>query len=143
LAKSNTNPVEAQFDMLTRDLPPGILSVFEELRSIVRSTVPEATEKVNMGWRSLNFSHPDVGYFCGLFPVPDRVDIAFEFGVLLADPDGFFDDLGKQVGFARIKSRRGIRKASFKRLLKAAVSLPASRAVRLELVRSGARAEEF
>lgn len=124
---------------LTRDLPPEIILVIAELRSLIRLTIPDATEKVNLGWRSLNYSHPQVGYFCGLFPFPDRVDVAFEFGVLLADPDGFFDDHGKQVGFARIRSREDIRGTLFQRMLRAAVSLPSDRSTRLALVRSGAK----
>ncbi len=124
---------------LTRDLPPEIGARLADLRAIIRRTVPEAVEKVNPGWRSLSFSHPQVGYFCGLFPFADRVDVAFEFGVLLPDPDGFFDDLGRQVGFARLRTGQRLRKAAFQRLLRAAVALPAERAVRLALVRAGAR----
>ena len=141
MAKSTTKPLEASINTLTRDLPPEILSILAELRSIIRLTIPDATEKVNMGWRSLNYSHPEVGYFCGLFPFSDRVDIVFEFGVLLADPDGFFDNLGKQVGFARVRSLKEIRRPSFNRLLKEAVLLPANRSTRVALVRSGAKVE--
>jgi len=141
MPKPTPKPPDLSVHPLTRDLPPEILSVFAELRSIIRLTIPDATEKVNLGWRSLNYSHPDVGYFCGLFPFPDRVDVAFEFGVLLADPDGFFDDRGKQVSFARMRSHKDIRRTPFKRMLRAAVSLPADRTTRLALVRSGAKPE--
>jgi hypothetical protein len=132
-------PLSMSVADLTRDLPPEIISLLAELRSIIRLTVPDANEKVNAGWRSLNYSHPLVGYFCGLFPFPDRVDVAFEFGILLADPDRFFDDHGKQVGFAHIRSHRDVRKTVFQRMLRAAVSLPADRSTRLTLVRSGAK----
>ena len=67
-----------------------------------------------------------------------NIDVAFEFGALLADPDGIFDRRGKQVGFVLIRSPNDIRRAAFKRMLKAAVALPADRATRLALVRSGA-----
>lgn len=141
MPKPAEKPLQPSVDDLTRDLPPEIISVVAELRSIIRLSVPDASEKVNMGWRSVNYSDPHVGYFCGLFPFPDRVDVAFEFGVLLPDPDGFFTDHGKQVGFARIRSLKDIRRTAFKRMLRAAVSLPADRSTRLELVRSGARME--
>jgi hypothetical protein len=73
-------------DALTRDLSPRTQDLLAELRSLVVRTIPAATEKVNLGWKSLNFSHPNAGYFCGLFPVDDRVIAAFEFGVLAARP---------------------------------------------------------
>jgi hypothetical protein len=138
MPKPGDKTPQASVDELTRDLPPGILSVISELRSIIRLSIPNATEKVNMGWRSLNYSHPQVGYFCGLFPFADGVEVAFEFGVLLPDPDGFFDRRGGQVCFARIRSLKELRGTSFKRMLLAAVSLPSDRSSRLALVRSGA-----
>jgi hypothetical protein len=139
MPKPIATPLQVSVDELTRDLPPEMLSVFAELRSIIQLTIPDASEKVNMGWRSLNFSHPRVGYFCGLFPFADRVDVVFEFGILLPDTDNFFDELRRQVGFTHIRSIKGIHKTAFKRMLRAAVSLPEDRSVRLALVRSGAK----
>jgi hypothetical protein len=139
MPKPSEKPLEESLETMVRDLPPEINSAFSELRSIIKLTIPESTEKANPGWRSLNFSHPQVGYFCGLFPFPDRIDVVFEFGVLLADPDGIFDGHGKQVGFIRIHSTKEIRRGPFKRMLKAAVALPENRATRLALVKAGAR----
>ncbi len=130
-------PVEA----LTRDLPLETRALLLELTSLVKRAIPEATQKVNLGWKSLNFSHPNVGYFCGLFPVDDRVVVTFEFGVLLPDPDGILDDRGcaKQVRYLPIRSANRVPRAAIKRLLRAAVSLPGDRATRIALARSGAR----
>jgi hypothetical protein len=116
-------------------------AVLSELRSLIHTTIPDSTEKVTLGWRSLNFSHPDVGYFCGVFPLAERVVMAFEFGALLPDPDGILDSrsCAKQVRYLRITSRKSIPRASLKRLLRAAVSLPGDRATRIGLVRSGAK----
>ncbi len=139
MTRSSTNQPPASIDALTRDLPPEILSTLSELRALIKLAIPDATEKLNLGWKSLNYHHPYVGYFCGLFPFQDRIDVAFEFGILLADPDGIFDGYGKQVGYVRIRSVEGIPRAPFQRMLEAAVSLPADRAVRLALVRASAR----
>jgi hypothetical protein len=70
MPKPTAKPLQTSVAELTRDLPPEIISVLTELRSLIRLTIPNATEKVNMGWRSLNYRHPEVGYFCGLFPFP-------------------------------------------------------------------------
>jgi len=139
LPKPHANKPDVSVETLIGGLPPEIVSAFGELRSLIKLAVAGALEKVNPGWRSLNFSDPGVGYFCGLFPFPDKIDVAFEFGVLLEDPDHLFDSLGRQVGFLRIRSPKDIRRAPFKRMLKAAISLPEDRATRLALVRSGAR----
>jgi len=136
-AKSSQMPLDA----LTRDLLPETRAVLSELTSLIIRSIPEATEKVNLGWRSVNFSHPSVGYFCGLFPVDDRVVVAFEFGVLLPDPDGILDSrsCAKQVRYARIRSLDALPRAALKRLLRAAVSLPRERSTRIALARSGAK----
>lgn len=136
-AKSSQMPLDA----LTRDLLPETRAVLSELTSLIIRSIPEATEKVNLGWRSVNFSHPSVGYFCGLFPVDDRVVVAFEFGVLLPDPDGILDSrsCAKPVRYARIRSLDALPRASLKRLLRAAVPLPRERSTRIALARSGAK----
>jgi hypothetical protein len=103
-AKLSQSPLDA----ITRDLLPETRAVLSEARSLIMTTIPEATEKVNLGRKSLNFSHPNVGYFCGLRPVDDRVTVEFEFGVLLPDPDGILDSrsCAKQVRYARIPLSR-------------------------------------
>ena len=115
--------------------------VLSELRSLIMTTIPEATEKITLGRQSLNFSHPNVGYFCRLCPVDDQVTVEFEFGVLLPDPDGVLqgNSCARQVRYARIRPFNAPPRAAFKRLLRAAVSLPPERTTRLALVRSGAK----
>jgi hypothetical protein len=128
-------------EALTRDLMPQTRDVLSELTSLIGSTIPEATEKVNLGRRRLNFSHPDVGYFCGLLPVDDRVTVIFEFGVLLPDPDGILNgnSCAKQVRYVRIRTLEALPRAALRRLLRAAVSLPRDRSTRIALARSGAK----
>jgi len=135
-ADSSQPPIAA----LTRDLPLETRDLLTELDSLIGNTVPGVTRKVNLGWKSLNFSHPRVGYFCGLFPVRDRVIVAFEFGVLLPDPTGLLDDRGcaKQVRYLPVRSRNRIPRTALKRFLQAAVSLPGDRAARIALAKSGA-----
>jgi len=141
VSKPAAKSYQIPLDALTRDLLPETRAILSELTSLIISTIPEATQKVNLGWKSLNFSHPNVGYFCGLFPVDDRVVVAFEFGVLLPDPDGILDSrsCAKQVRYAQIRSLDALPRAALKRLLRAAVSLPRERSTRIALARSGAK----
>jgi hypothetical protein len=74
-------------DILADHAPP-VRWLVERLREIIRQTVPEATESAHPVWHSISYRHPRSGYFCGIFPFQERVDLAFEFGVLLPDPGG-------------------------------------------------------
>jgi hypothetical protein len=74
-------------DILADHAPP-VRWLVERLREIIRQTVPEATESAHPVWHSISYCHPRSGYFCGIFPFQERVDLAFEFGVLLPDPGG-------------------------------------------------------
>jgi len=141
VSKPAAKSYQIPLDALTRDLLPETRAILSELTSLIISTIPEATQKVNLGWKSLNFAHPSVGYFCGLFPSDGRVVVAFEFGVLLPDPDGILDDRGcaRQVRYVPVLSPHTFPRAALKRLLRAAISLPPERATRIALVRSGAK----
>jgi hypothetical protein len=128
-------------DALTRDLLPDTRAVLSELRSLIVTTVPGATEKVALARKTLNFSHPNVGYFCGLHPVDGRVTVEFEFGVLLPDPDRILiaNSCAKQVRYLRIRSVDTLPRGALKRLLRAAVSLPREHSTRMALTRTGAK----
>jgi len=67
---------------------PEVRALVEHLRKIIRETVPDATESAHPVWHSIGYRHPESGYFCGIFPQNDGVNLAFEFGVLLPDPGG-------------------------------------------------------
>ena len=118
---------------------PEVRALVERLRKIVRETVPEAVEAAYPGWHAIGCRHPESGYFCGIFPQNDIVNLGFEFGTLLPDPDGLLEGAGKQVRYVKIKDRKDIRVRAIKKLLLAAISLPPSREMKLGLVRSGAR----
>jgi hypothetical protein len=126
-------------DAILRDHRPDIRALAERLRAIIRDTAPDAIESANAGWHSLSYHHPQSGYFCGLFPRADDVLLVFEFGVLLPDPDDILEGDGKQVRFVTVRREKDIRVRALKKLLRAALELPASRQVKLALIRSAAK----
>lgn len=128
-------------DVLLRDYSPEIREIVTSLRQIIRETVPEAAELPKPGWRSISFRHPTVGYFCGIFPFQDRVDLAFEFGVLLPDPDGLLSPGPKQVRYVRLFPSSLIPTKPLARLIRSAVALPEDKRVRVAMVKSGAKLE--
>jgi hypothetical protein len=70
--------------------PPPIREPAERLRAIVKRIVPDAVERVRVGWRIIGYDVP-VGrrarYFAWIGPEPKHVHIGFQHGVLMADPD--------------------------------------------------------
>jgi hypothetical protein len=78
-------------DLFLSGYPPDIREMAERLRAIVRSAVPEAIERVRIGWRIIGYDVP-VGrrarYFAFVAPEPEHVHIGFAYGAWMTDPDG-------------------------------------------------------
>ena len=127
---------EITVEELLAEHTPAIREAAERLRRIVAGTVPQATEKAHGFWHSINYRHPDAGYFCGIFPRPDAVLLVFEFGVLLPDPEGILEGDGKQVRQVRIERAKDIRVRPIRTLLREAVELPGGRDEKLAMIRT-------
>ena len=137
MAKRQAQIVAVESILENHSLP--VRRTVERLRAIIRETVPEAVESANAVWHSLSFKHPACGYFCGIFPQATRVDVAFEFGVLLPDPEGRLEGEGKQVRYLRLRDEGDLRAEAFQQLLIEAVNLPPQRAAKLALIRERGR----
>lgn len=72
------------------------------LRQAVLKVIPEASERVYLGWRGIGFHHPDAGYVCAIFPGADRVRLGFERGHLLYDPDQRLEGTGNRVRYLTV-----------------------------------------
>jgi hypothetical protein len=66
--------------------------------------MPDAGEKVYLGWRGIGFHHPTAGYLCAIFPSQEDVKIGFEHGNLLHDPDHLLAGTGKQVRYLTVSA---------------------------------------
>ena len=49
------------------------------------------------GWHSINYRDPVAGFVCALFPTADRVQLVFEHGARLPDPERRLSGTGRQV----------------------------------------------
>ena len=107
---------------------PAIRALVDELCALVEATIPELTSKANPGWHAITYRHPDAGYVVGVFPFDDRVDLIFERGAELSDPDGVLEgDHLKQVRYVRLEPGGSIPQDGIVRLLHSAVHLGALR----------------
>jgi hypothetical protein len=122
--------------------PPPIRSIAGKLREIILETAPEALEKANRGWRSISYRDKQLGYFCGIFPFEDHVDLIFEFGVLLPDPDGILQGDAKQVRYLRFHDREDVHMEEIKPFLIAALDLPPQHAARRGLTQARGSSDE-
>lgn len=127
---------EFTIDDLIGPYPPPIRDTVDRLRRIVLEIAPDANQQVNPGWRNISYSHSNVGYYCGIFPFEDRVDLIFEFGALLPDHEGILQGDARQVRFLRFYRLSDICVRPIKRFLRAALALPAQHSVRRGLIRS-------
>ena len=76
-------------EILLGDYPPDIQAVANALRRVVMAAVPDAIERVRIGWRLIGYDLP-VGrrsvYFAYVAPEPEHVHLGFEYGILMSDP---------------------------------------------------------
>ena len=91
-------PPEALLD----DLPPPMRAIAERLREVVRMAVPDAIERVRVGWRLIGYDLPlgrKRAYFAFVAPETEHVHLGFEHGWAMRDPNRLLEGAGitKQV----------------------------------------------
>ncbi len=122
MTTSSSASVETTPEHILLGHSPRIQALAARLRELVRTTVPDATERAYPGWHGIGYRHPQCGYFCGIFPQESSVWLLFEYGALLADPDSHLEGYGKQTRYVDIRRQQDIRVRPIKRLIKAALA---------------------
>ena len=107
------------------DHSPQVRALANQLRRLIRKTVPDAAEVAYPVWHGIGYRHPEAGYFCGIFPHKDGVKIYFEYGTLLPDPGGILEGQSlKKTRYINMKSIKDISNGPLKKLLRAAICHP-------------------
>lgn len=83
---------------------PAVRALAEAVRGLVREVVPEADERGNPGWHSINYRHAEVGYFFGVFPFAEEVRLVFEWGTRLDDPAAILEGETLRVKHVTLRS---------------------------------------
>ncbi len=86
-------------DRLLDEAPPHVADLVRRCRGAILAAMPDATERVYLGWRGVGFHHPTAGYVCAVFPADDHAKVGFEHGHLLHDPHGRLEGTGKRVRY--------------------------------------------
>jgi hypothetical protein len=93
-----TDPADPEhLDALLADHSAAVAATVQRLRTVLGEAHPLLTERVHLGWRSINYRDDDAGFVCAIFPGLDRVQLVFEHGARLADPRGLLTGTGRQV----------------------------------------------
>ena len=84
---------------LLREHSPHVARLALRVRDVIRATLPDAEERVYPGWHGIGYRDPTAGYVCAIFPKTERVEVGFERGADLPDPNRLLVRGGKQVRY--------------------------------------------
>jgi hypothetical protein len=97
-AKRRPRPVhELPVDVFLDGCEPPIRDLAEALRRLVQRIVPDATERVRVGWRVVGFDLPvrrHGAFFAWVFPEPRHVHLGFPQGDRMDPRDGVLHGAG-------------------------------------------------
>ena len=109
------------------EFPQPIQHLSQQLRLLVKQTIPNVIERVYPGWKLIGYRIIEKRrqvYFCFIYPKSDRVLLGFEYGMLLSDPHQLLESGGgKQVRQVRVERPEGIRPAEFAELIREAARI--------------------
>ena len=90
-------PGDPEVEELLADHSADVADVARRVRAAVLDAQPQLVERVRRGWHSINYRDPAAGFVCAVFPTREAVQLVFERGADLPDPDGLLTGSGKQV----------------------------------------------
>ena len=96
--------------------PPDVQSLANELRALVKETVPNITEAVYPGWKLIGYRVKQgrrSAYFCFIAPFENRIMLGFEYGIQLFDPDLRLEGEGSQVRYLTVREKEDIDAEAF------------------------------
>ena|SRR5438105_1938965 len=99
------------------------------VRELVLKTVPSAQEKVYTGWQTIGYSHSGgmKSQFCAISPQRDRVNVYFNRGTDLSDPEHLLEGAGKQMRHVKVRTLADAQSKGLRALIKeAATSTPSA-----------------
>ncbi len=90
-------PRDPDVDDLLNEHPDAVAVTARRVCAVLLDAHPQLAERVRRGWHSINYRDPAAGFVCAVFPGADRVQLVFEHGARLPDPDGRLTGTGRQV----------------------------------------------
>ncbi len=119
-------PDSAAVEELLAAHPDDVAAAARRLREVILEAHPQLTERVRLGWHSVNYADPAAGFVCAVFPLADHVQLVFERGAQLPDPDGLLGGSGRTVRTLEFRSAAEVDPAVVVAFLDLAVELGAA-----------------
>ena len=119
-ARTATHDAAPTPEQFLSGFSPAIQEHANQLRQLIKQTIPNLVEAVYPGWRLIGYREIDgrrSRYFCYIAPLADRVQLGFEYGVHLSDPAGLLEGRGSQVRYVTVRSADDIRPAEIAGLI--------------------------
>jgi hypothetical protein len=127
-ASSVARPTPEQF---LAAFPPATQVLADQLRQLIKQTIPNINEAVYPGWKLIGYREQDgrrSRYFCYIAPFADRVVLGFEWGVLMTNQAGLLEGDGKQVRYVTLCDQAELRAHELSTLIAEAAMVAATRA---------------
>ena len=125
-------PVKPSPEEFLSAFPPEIQELANELRALVKETIPNVKEAVYTGWKLIGYrvkkGRRDA-YFCFIAPFPNRVMLGFEYGIQLFDPSLRLEGDGTQVRYLSVREKEDIDLESFRAFIAEAAQIALQRKV--------------
>lgn len=89
------------------------------VRELVLKTVPTAEEKVYTGWGTIGYSHRGgmKSQFCAISPQRDRVNVYFNRGAELSDPEHLLEGTGKYMRHVKVRTLKDAQSRGLRQLI--------------------------
>ena len=117
-------------DEFLSTFPPEIQKLADELRALVKETVPNVTEAVYTGWKFIGYRVKQGkrdAYFCFIAPFENRTMLGFEYGIQLFDPNLRLEGEGSQVRYLTVREQEDIEPEIFRSLIAEAAQIALQR----------------
>ena len=111
------------FEVIVADASPPVRDLARRTRALIRKVLPDVVEVPWPRQKTVGFG---VGpqkmseHFCYVAVLPDRVNLGFNYGSELPDPEGLLQGTGRLFRHAKIASPRDLENPALRRLLEAA-----------------------
>ena len=104
---------------------PDVRECAQALRSVVTKALPEANEKLHVGWKSISYSLDGKmkTMICGICPHESHVNLQLSRATELDDAQGLLEGTGKGIRHIKIKAPADARRKAVKVLIQASREL--------------------
>lgn len=119
-------PAKPSPEQFLSTFPPDMQTLANELRALVKETIPNVKEAVYPGWKLLGYrvkKGRSDAYFCFIAPFENRIMLGFEYGVQLFDPNLWLEGDGTQVRYLTVREKEDIQPEIFQAFIAEAAQI--------------------